>query len=323
MTTVQDHSEIGAPGHSEPVQRSGAGLPGLAWLTWRQHRWPLLITGGLVAIATVALLVANSQELTWQRRVEEAAPWLLVILPVLVAVFWAAPLVAREYEQRTHLLAWSQDVSPCRWVLTKIALLAAVAAAMAGVLTTAATATPLAIAGDYESGWDAFSFESDPLLVIAYTVCGLAIGVAAGAVLRRTVPAMVVTLVAFAAVRAGVPYLRPHLLPPKQGRLPVDALLTQGTARPEWEQWESLKLDQFLVDAAGHKVQVPQSCWHVPYQATKRCLVDSGVAEQVTIYQPGSRIPVFRLIEVGIFLALVALLIAGTWYLLRRRRALG
>ena len=58
-------------------------------------------------------------------------------MPLLIGVFLGVPVLAREHEQRTLLLAWSQDVSPARWLWTKLALLglfvAALTTAVAGV----------------------------------------------------------------------------------------------------------------------------------------------------------------------------------------------
>jgi ABC-type nitrate/sulfonate/bicarbonate transport system ATPase subunit len=45
--------------------------------------------------------------------------WCLMLYAAVIAAFWAAPLVSREYEQGTHLLAWSQDVAPSRWLAGK------------------------------------------------------------------------------------------------------------------------------------------------------------------------------------------------------------
>src|SRR5206468_12843846 len=55
-------------------------------------------------------------------------PW-LNFLPMLVGIFWGAPLIAREVEQGTQRLAWTQSVSRLRWMTTKLVLLLAATAA--------------------------------------------------------------------------------------------------------------------------------------------------------------------------------------------------
>src|SRR5207248_4248872 len=46
----------------------------------------------------------------------------LNFLPMLVGVFWGAPLIARELETGTFLLAWTQSVTRRRWLSTKLAI---------------------------------------------------------------------------------------------------------------------------------------------------------------------------------------------------------
>src|SRR5262249_48023194 len=48
-------------------------------------------------------------------------------LPLLVGAFIGAPLVARELDQGTYLLAWTQGVPRQRWLLTKLAMLTGLA----------------------------------------------------------------------------------------------------------------------------------------------------------------------------------------------------
>lgn len=71
--------------------------------------------------------------------------------------FWAAPLVSGEYEAGTHRLAWTQSVSPLRWISIKIALVFGFAAGFAVVLGVLATWTldPLtdAFGGRYNRTW--------------------------------------------------------------------------------------------------------------------------------------------------------------------------
>ena len=51
------------------------------------------------------------------------------------------------------------------------------------------------------------------LVPVAYALFAMALGIAAGALLRRTLPAMAVTLAGFIAVRAVIAlWLRPHYM---------------------------------------------------------------------------------------------------------------
>jgi hypothetical protein len=55
--------------------------------------------------------------------------------PLLIGVFIGAALLAREHEQWTLLLAWSQDVSAARWLWTKLALLGGFVAALTAAVS--------------------------------------------------------------------------------------------------------------------------------------------------------------------------------------------
>ena len=131
-------------GDCETAAAPARGFQGLLWLTWRQHRWALLGSFILAAVLTfwLAYLAADMtalyhqchdtfcppyspQEATLrapQGPVSVATDLLMVVryAPLLIGVFIGVPLLAREHEQRTLLLAWSQDVSPMRWLWTSL-----------------------------------------------------------------------------------------------------------------------------------------------------------------------------------------------------------
>lgn len=142
-------------------------MNGLVWVTWRQHRAVV----GLTAFIVVLAVLPTPQPL-------DSFDGLVVLaFAPGVAVFWGAPLLAREFEERTHLVAWGQDVTPARWIAVKCALLAAVLVVLG---------TPLG---------------PDQVL---RAVFGFFLGVGVGLVLRRTVAAMAVTFVLYAAMYSGV-----------------------------------------------------------------------------------------------------------------------
>ena len=124
-------------------------------------------------------------------------------LPAAFAIIGAmigAPLVAREVEQRTHLAAWTQSVSRRRWYITKIAALAA-ALAVAGLAAGAANAwlQHQLTAGDTTSSrWS--WFVSINLALAGEAALAFALGVAFGALLRRTLPAIGAAVAGFAVL---------------------------------------------------------------------------------------------------------------------------
>ncbi|MFI6250101.1 hypothetical protein [Streptomyces sp. NPDC051016] len=125
---------------------------------------------------------------------------------VAVAAWAGGALVGRELESGTAKLAWTQSVSPARW--------------LAGKLTAAAL--PLAVGGGLQAllfgwvwsadrdalvshwTWDRVFIPRGPLLP-ALLLLGLAVGALAGIALRRTLPALAVAAAVTLVVRL---YLR-------------------------------------------------------------------------------------------------------------------
>ncbi len=162
-------------------------------------------------------------------------------LPAVFAVIGAmtgAPLVAREVEQRTHLAAWTQSVSRRRWYATKIAALAAVLA-VAGL--TAGTVNGwlqhVLIAGDTASSrWS--WFVASNLALAGEAVLAFAVGVASGALLRRTLPAIGTAVAGCAALLLGARWMAQALTPvsttaaPRFAAPPGGWILGPGTGVP-------------------------------------------------------------------------------------------
>lgn len=263
----------------------------MIWVTYRQHRWLLL--------GTVVLLVALWP--TPYLPIMADARW-DALFGAVVAVFWGAPLLAREFEERTHVFAWSQDVRPSRWLVEKVVLLGGVITLLAFVLGVVARPATLPL-------WD--TFEQHPLVQIGYAWFGFTLGLACSVLLRRTVPAMALALFVFTVLRVGLArwgresYLQPvHTWRPDpppgvryQPQLPRDGLwVASGYA-----------------DKNGDPMPPPLHC-----QGDDECLKANGQIGHFVDYQPGDRMFTFQLIEFGIFAVLAVLLLVVTFRALRR-----
>jgi ABC-type transport system involved in multi-copper enzyme maturation permease subunit len=124
---------------------------------------------------------------------EEGVPLALAVIGALVG----APLVAREIEQRTQLVSWTQSASRRRWFVTKVVVLGAALAAV-GLIAGIANGRlehPLTQGGLTSSRW--VWFYSSNLALAGEIVVAFALAVALGAWLRRTLPAMVAAWVVF------------------------------------------------------------------------------------------------------------------------------
>lgn len=294
----------------------------MSWVVWRQHRlegaWSLALGGALAAaIGFVAyeMHVAACPGLVSGYCLHDDVPgqiaqqlarfnlyqYGLVVLPALAGALIGCPLVAREIENGTHRLAWTQGVTRLRWLSAKLVLIFVpllALAAIAGVLEN----TLVDQMGSSPNHWAVFDQHAP--VVVAATLFALALGVASGAVIARSLPAMAVTLVAFVVVRVGLAEIaRPMYVAPLAFKS-VDLNGYNGAIYPTaW--W----LDNpGYYDSAGH------------YLGTVGPGGYRGQAAYVLQYfQPGDRFWTFQAIESAILTGLALLLIGFAVYWVTRR----
>jgi hypothetical protein len=150
---------------------------------------------------------------------------LVVVFPALAGMFWGAPLVARELETGTFRLAWTQSVTRTRWLAARLVVTGLASMCLAVVLSFIVTwwASPLD-----KAGMDQFaSFDERGIVPAGYAVFAFVLGVAAGALVRRTLTAMLTTLVVFVTIRVSFRiWVRPHLLSPVTDALALNPAST-------------------------------------------------------------------------------------------------
>jgi hypothetical protein len=315
----------------------------MAWVTWRQHRLQLAVGGAMLLGVAIAALVTGLPvfEAYHRQALSSCLPpatrsgcdlivrhfvgefggrsqvaRYLILLPALVGVFVGAPLLARELEHGTFRLAWTQAVSRRRWLLSKTALLALATGLGAALLSGLVMwwRHPFDVVSGHMSP---SGFEIEGLVVPAYAVFALAVGVLAGAMLRRTIPAMTLTLVVFFAVRLGIGrFIRPHYLPPEHVKANG---LDPGTHAQDWV------LNNSLVDAVGRHISAAREAKAIVHAQQARIdpqeyLLMLGWRRAVT-FQPSDRFWIFQSIEAAIFFALALAIVLATVELVRRRPA--
>src|SRR3954454_1073264 len=164
----------------------------------------------LVAHCTTGCGFAASSFTSHDQFFEHVLDVVAQVAPALLGIFWGAPLLAREYETGTHRLAWTQSVSRSRWLLTRLALGGLITVSVASVLTLTVTWWYRAV--DHVQANQYAVFDRRSIVPIGYALFAFAVGALAGAVVRRTVPAMAVTIAVFVFTRVGVGlWVRPHL----------------------------------------------------------------------------------------------------------------
>jgi hypothetical protein len=169
---------------------------------------------------------ATATFLASYRWMQVFAPPLLLVLPALIGMFWGAPLIARELETGTFRMAWTQSVTRQRWLAVKLVLIGLTSMAVTGLLSLILTWWFSPIDRVQPNPLDPSIFGVRGIAPVGYAAFAFALGVTAGALLRRTIPAMAVTLAGFTAARMAVTYyVRPYIFAP----LRVVSPLVMGT----------------------------------------------------------------------------------------------
>ena len=277
----------------------------MIWLTWRQFRVQALTAAAALAAFAILLAVTGphlasryaasaitgchgfgcqTAAITFLSQLQATSPYpivyllgiaLILVAPAIIGIFWGAPLIARELETRTFALAWNQSITRTRWLVVKLTLtgLAAMAVTEALSLMYAWWAHPIGKAIDLGGSTSLFSggrfsslvFATHGITPLGYAAFAFALGTAIGALIRRTVPAMAVTLAIFAAVQIAMPLgVRPHLIPPDHTVATIDsAQLNFGnlTATAVPGRPGAWILSSGAINAAGQTVStLPAAC---------------------------------------------------------------
>jgi len=264
----------------------------------------------------------------------------ILIAPAIIGIFWGAPLIARELETGTCRLAWNQSITRTRWLTVKLVLIGVAAMAVTEAFSLLQTwwAAPIgkavglggsaSILTESRFGW--FVFPTHGITPLGYAAFGFALGVTAGLLIRRPIPAMAVTLAIFAAVQFVTPlWVRPNLLPSSRTIATIEA--AQANAVPTGHSTIAVTATAVpgqpgawitssgAVNAAGQQVStIPAACQPaVPgasgpggSPALGNCLASHGIRVAVS-YQPASNYWPLQWAETGMFLVLA---LALAWY---------
>jgi hypothetical protein len=181
---------------------------------------------------------------------------LSLLVPVILGFLWGAPLVAHEMEAGTTAFAWTQGVTRTRWLAGKAGLLLLAAALCGGAVCALVTWWSGPVNAQLANALQLFPFDTEGTVPIGYAVFAMALGITAGALLRRTLPAIAITLGGFIGVRLLFDeVIRQHLLP---------AVTTLSSMTSTWTPpGQAWVLKSGVVNGAGRPARVP-SVHHLP-----------------------------------------------------------
>jgi hypothetical protein len=342
----------------------------MIWLTWRQFRTQAMVAAAVLVLVAIALgstgphlahLYDSSGLLTCHAhgdcpslagnffnsakadtfifRLWDGAIFLMFLVPALLGVFWGAPLITREIETGTFRLAWNQSVTRTRWLAVKLGLLGLAAMVTTGLLSLMLTwwsnpvqrIAALVPSSDTVSRLLPVLFATRGIAPVGYAAFAFALGVTVGVVIRRTVPAMAITLAIFAFVQVAFPlWIRPHLITPLRSSAVLLASNIQGLGESNGGKVSLFTsvakpgawvISNVTRTASGHPFTGPPPTACSQNSGFQTCANAIGRLHlrQLVTYQPTSRYWALQWYETGIFLVL-ALLLAGLCFWWTRRR---
>ena len=329
----------------------------MIWTTWRQFRTQTWVTAALLAAVAILLVISGMHLADLYRNSGAAAcrtecgnalanfedvaqhgftgvlyhfigP-VMYIVPGIIGAFWGAPLVAREIENGTHGLAWNQSVTRTRWLATKLAVVGAATVATMGLLSLGVT---LWTRHFQDPRLEPTYFGTRGVVPMAYGLFAFMLGVAAGILIRRTLPAMAVAAGVYLGAMLGMAFgIRQYLLPATNIVRPLDindvSLLSMqsggkmtiatGDGAAGHGAWV---LSNQTITPTGHPFTGPanmQACAGPTADGCLNWLNTLGLRSSIT-YQPANHFWPLQWIESGIFVALAAALAAFCFTWIRR-----
>ncbi len=354
----------------------------MIWASWRQFRVPAGIAAAALVVVAIALTItgthlahlydttvatchatsdcsaAKSALLGTYGPLQNAASALLIATPAAIGIFWGAPLLAREFEMGTWRLAWTQGSSRSRWLGVRFAMIGFASVAVAGLLSLLVTWWFSPIDEVNMNRLVPAVFDARGIVAIGYAAFAFAVGVTAGLLIRRTLPAMAATLGAFIGARVAVAsWLRPHFMAPVKSVIALHDVFGAGIQQTPTGLSYVQPADvpnawifaNEVVNNAGQapKVQFLQRACPSMFSDPGASPANSGVGgtgtatagptrnpnvnfsqcaarvgakfHELVTYQPGSRYWAFQWYETAIFVGAAIVLVALSFWWIRRR----
>ncbi|MDN3297386.1 ABC transporter permease subunit [Streptomyces ficellus] len=319
---------------------------GSRWVVARQHRYALWAVVGLVVAAAAVMIssrvwadsavealravdctVSSTEQRCFQpardytdaiwaaRHLIEYAALGMMALPAIVGAFVAGPLIAREMEAGTYKLAWTQSVSPARWLAAKLTVPVGVVIMGTALLTLIFSwSWSTGPAQDFPTYWyEPTMYASIGTVPTAYAVMGLALGALVGLLVRRTVTAMSATALIIGGVLLAMSQVRVHLWPISH----MTSLGEPPTAPPS-RTW---RIEEGALTPSGERMSLSDCFAIPPAQQPALCKAPRGDVTHYLDHHPSSHFWPIQLVESGIVLVLAAAATYAAFRVLRRSHA--
>jgi len=276
------------------------------WLFWKLHRKQILLSFGLLTVYAAFAIITGKHQLhnmhqatylgndTWRNIIR-----LPLALPLLLGMFWGAPLLSREYEENTAKLLWTQGASRRHTLLVSIGWMVLLAG-LFGLACSGLSGWWVTTDKFLSSRFSLIGFDTSGLMPIVYAIFGIMLGIFCGAYFKKALLALGVTLIALVLLLYGWgTYVRPYYISPHAITANADGTFNVPLANSK---------GGLIVDSAK------PTC-------VTRSLGGKYCYSPTLHYQPAYLYWDFQRIEAGIYLSFSLLLVAATYWLVTKRDA--
>ncbi|MFC3576960.1 transporter [Streptomyces yaanensis] len=317
-------------------------MKGSFWLAWRQQR--VLVGIAVTALAAAAAIAAYyrsgmldalhsglfdhcergplycMESGTNQLLLLDIEPLkyfglLNIVLPVLIGVFWGAPLLGRDRELGTIRMVLAQGVGRGQWFASRFAMAAATTIALSGLLA-GVFAWWWRPAADRSYGlfwYDNTALSGSGPRVVAAALFGLAAGTFLGLLVRRVLAAMSLTLLVTGVMTLLLEWThRTRLLVPPHTYVSAGSI----PKAPMGEKWSTGIYG--LITASGRHDDVA-SCPFPSGTQLKECMAAHGYVARFYKANPAGDYWTFQWVDTAVLGGLAVVLTVVTVLLLRRR----
>ncbi|MCX3062168.1 ABC transporter permease [Streptomyces beihaiensis] len=282
-----------------------AGL--LLWL-WGPGTSGLHITGRCDA-AVVNACTAKGPTADTYHALLTRVDGLIGVVPLIASAVAGGVLVARELERGTAHLAWTQSVTPARWLAVRLAVPAVCVVAGTTLLMVLRRLVASGAQGLSGNRWydEAQVFDNLGPTAVALPLLGLAIGALIGFLAERTAASIFFSLLVSSLVTGMLDITRDLMWP---------TVTVTGDVSAGYPRFPGVIVAEGPVTGSGARLADDPGCVD-----DKACLAAHDIVGYYREGHPPSHFWPLQLAETGVVLALTAIVVFAVFRILGRRVA--
>ncbi len=235
----------------------------------------------------------------------------VLAVPFLVAAWSGASLIGREMENGTAHLAWTQSVTPARWLAAKLAVPAVLVTVGSGLLVGLhhwAWSRGQGRISTAEAWYADGTYAANGTIIVALALAGLVSGALLGLVKGNSPAALFGSVSVTGFLWSGVTVAMPHLWP---------AVTKVSSLKHEGALGSGPTLSEGLVTSTGAHIADPL-CGAITDDGCRAVYTKLDAVSYYKTYQPESHFWPLQLSASAIILAVTAVMTVAAFRFLKR-----